>query len=167
MSTIERFAKAQDAPHGGLDDALAELASGQKLGHWIWYVFPQLRGLGSSSAALAFGIASRGEAEEYLRDDVLRDRLRRSIAVVLAQMRPPHSRALDALMGSHLDALKLVSSLTLFEAVARGLQQREQHIEIALVADQARAVLDVAATQGLPRCRFTLEQLVSPRGPVP
>ena len=164
MSTIERFTRAQDAAHAGLTDALAELKAGQKQGHWIWYVFPQLRGLGSSSTARAFGIQGRDEAETYLRDDVLRGRLMQSIAVVEAQMLPPPSRPLDALMGSHIDALKLVSSLTLFEAVAADLQQGHHFVAVAGVAEQAGAVLDLAATQGFARCRFTLEALARPHG---
>jgi uncharacterized protein (DUF1810 family) len=159
MSLTERFTRAQDAAHGGLDNALAELAAGRKQGHWIWYVFPQLRGLGSSSTAHAFGIEGREEAEAYLCDEVLRGRLLRSIVTVKAQVSPPRSIHLATLMGSHLDALKLVSSLTLFEAVASDLQQRDPHCDCGEVAAQARAVLDLAATQGFPRCRFTRERL--------
>ena len=156
MSTLERFTRAQDAAHGGLDDALAEVRSGRKQGHWIWYVFPQLRGLGSSHTAREFGIQGRDEAEAYLRDEVLRGRLLQAIAAIEEQLLPPHSRPLASLMGSHLDALKLVSSLTLFEAVAADV--RESHDAVA-VAGHARTVLDLAATQGFNRCGFTLETL--------
>jgi uncharacterized protein (DUF1810 family) len=163
MATIERFTRAQDAVQGGFDDALAEVRAGQKQGHWIWYVFPQLRGLGSSPTAREFGIQGREEAEAYLRDEVLRGRLLQAMAAIEEQLSPPHSRPLAALMGSHLDARKLVSSLTLFEAVAADVHQSQHAVAVADVANQAGAVLDLAATQGFTRCRFTLDTLEMPK----
>jgi uncharacterized protein (DUF1810 family) len=70
-SRLQRFKDAQDRPPSGFDAALAEMRAGAKRSHWIWYVFPQLAGLGSSAASLTYGLDGRAEAEEYLRDPVL------------------------------------------------------------------------------------------------
>ena len=75
MKGIERFKEAQDDPGSGFDCALGELQAGAKRSHWIWYVFPQLAGLGGSMASQFFGIRSVAEAEEYLSDPLLRSRL--------------------------------------------------------------------------------------------
>ena len=61
---LDRFIDAQDRPHGGYADALAEIRSGAKTGHWIWYVFPQLYGLGTSSQSRAYGVRGVAEAIE-------------------------------------------------------------------------------------------------------
>ncbi len=76
---LQRFVDAQDRVY---EQVCAELRNGQKRGHWIWYVFPQLRGLGSSDMAKAYGIASREEAEDYLDHPVLGPRLRECIRLV-------------------------------------------------------------------------------------
>ncbi len=70
---LQRFVTAQDAVY---EQVCAELRGGRKEGHWIWFIFPQMRGLGSSAMANAFGIASREEAEAYLKHAVLGPRLR-------------------------------------------------------------------------------------------
>jgi uncharacterized protein (DUF1810 family) len=75
MSDLARFREAQDAPHAGFTVALRELQAGRKTGHWIWYVFPQLAGLGRSSTAVYYGLAGAAEAADYLRDRVLGERL--------------------------------------------------------------------------------------------
>ena len=93
-------------------DALAELRAGRKQGHWIWYVFPQLAGLGHSSMTQAFGIRGREEAVAYLRDPILRAHLCEAVEVVRDQLAGPRQARIDELLGSHIDALKLVSSLT-------------------------------------------------------
>ena len=70
VSDLERFKRAQDQPHSGFATALSELRSGRKTGHWIWYVFPQLSGLGTSDVSQIYGIADVTEATDYLRDPV-------------------------------------------------------------------------------------------------
>ena len=155
MAGLERFREAQDQEHGGLEQALGELRAGQKRGHWIWYVFPQVAGLGSSATSQQFGIRGREEAQAYLRDDVLRERLDRAVGVVaeqLCRLQPPR---LEHLMGSRIDALKLVSSLTLFEIVAGQLQERGAHDAYERLAEQVGEVLAVAEAQGYERCAFT------------
>jgi uncharacterized protein (DUF1810 family) len=191
VPTLERFKDAQEQSYGGFAAALAELESGRKRGHWIWYIFPQLAGLGSSNAAVVYAIADVDEAIEYLRDRVLRERL---IAVTSAVATHLQSGArLSDIMGAEIDALKLVSSLTLFEAVATRLSDQSQSAEDRAPAGQsatdqrasnqraanqtaadradyqrlaglARDVLAAADAQGYPRCRFTLDQLKTSRG---
>lgn len=159
MDGLERFRDAQDQEYDGLDAALAELHAGRKRGHWIWYVFPQLEGLGRSETARYFGLRGPQDAQAYLQDDVLRERLGRAIDAVAGQLcRLPPPR-LEVLMGSRLDALKLVSSLTLFEAVAADLHARQPHPDYAQLAARAGDALAVAASQGYDRCAYTQARL--------
>jgi uncharacterized protein (DUF1810 family) len=110
---LQRFVDAQDG--GVIERALAELAAGRKQTHWMWFVFPQLKGLGRSPTALFFGIASLDEARAYLAHPVLGPRL--AAATQAATGAPADS--LHALFGSP-DDLKFVSSMTLFEHAAAG-----------------------------------------------
>jgi uncharacterized protein (DUF1810 family) len=103
---LQRFL---DAQAGVYDGVLAELRSGRKTGHWIWFVFPQLAGLGRSSTSQHYAIASLDEARAYLDHPVLGARLRESAAVVLAADAPSAA----AIFGE-LDATKVRSSMTLF-----------------------------------------------------
>ena len=113
---LHRFQQAQDNGSPSVyDSAMAELTRGKKTGHWIWFVLPQLAGLGNSEMAQRYGIADLAEARAYLADPVLRQRLEAVIAVIDVQLRQP-GQSLEQLMGSGLDAAKAVSSLTLFEA---------------------------------------------------
>lgn len=112
MSGLDRFHAAQADIH---DTALAELRSGRKASHWMWFIFPQLRSLGRSATAQRFGIADLAEARAYLADPVLGPRLTRAAQAVL--MHPDASAA--AILGS-VDALKLRSSATLFREAGGG-----------------------------------------------
>lgn len=107
---LDRFVQAQS---GVYDGALAELRHGHKTGHWIWYVFPQLAGLGRSEMSAYYGIASLDEAAAYLAHPVLGPRLRECAAAVLSV----RSRSATEIMGS-IDAMKLRSSMTLFHRAA-------------------------------------------------
>ena len=153
VASLDRFRLAQEDPQAGLDTALAELRTGHKATHWIWYVFPQLRGLGNSPAAQIYGIAGVSEAAAYLRDPVLRGRLLSAASTALEQVRSGVS--LDTLMGARIDVLKLVSSMTLFGAVARHLAASDRSVELTQVADTADAILRAAAAEGVPPCAFT------------
>ncbi len=75
MFDLDRFKRAQEQPVDGFDTALSELQAGRKRSHWIWYIFPQLAGLGHSSMAVRYGLLGTAEAAAYLRDPVLRERL--------------------------------------------------------------------------------------------
>lgn len=107
-STLERFVRAQQ---GVYDQALAELRAGRKTGHWIWFVLPQLRGLGRSSTAHEYGIAGRAEAEAYLAHPLLGARLRECVQAMLTH---PNRSAVRIL--GDVDAMKFRSCLTLFGA---------------------------------------------------
>lgn len=157
--SLDRFREAQNSAFAGFDTALDELRSGGKRSHWIWYVFPQLDGLGSSTYARTFALNGVAEAEEYLRDPELRRRLLGVTTVVAEQLRK--GTAVDVLMGSDIDAKKLVSSLTLFRHVARSLHGRKGSDEYAALARAADDVLAVAAAQGYPPCAYTLGRLRS------
>ena len=109
---LGRFRSAQDA-HGVFEDALAELRSGRKTTHWMWFVFPQIAGLGVSPTAVFFAIRSLDEARAYLADPVLGPRLHE--AAEAAASAPAESA--EALLGG-IDAAKLRSSMTLFAHVA-------------------------------------------------
>jgi uncharacterized protein (DUF1810 family) len=148
MGRLERFRSAQGSPGSGFDDASAEIRAGGKTGHWIWYVFPQLEGLGSSATSRAFAIADAAEAADYLRDAELRSRLLAITLAVAEQI--GRGRSLRALMGSEVDARKLVSSLTLFE-----------HVGCEALAAGASRVLAAAAAQGYPRCAHTMTRLAT------
>ncbi len=159
MSRLERFRSAQDARYAGFDAALAEIRAGAKTGHWIWYVFPQIAGLGMSGASQAYAIADAAEAMEYLQDPVLRSRLLDIATSVAERLRTGHPASLWALMGSEIDARKVVSSLTLFGHAAKTLYARERLDAYAAVAAVADEVLRAAAAQGYPPCRYTLHRL--------
>jgi uncharacterized protein (DUF1810 family) len=157
---LDRFKSAQDRASGGFNAALSELQAGRKRGHWIWYIFPQLSGLGDSAMSVRYGLQGVAEATAYLRDPLLRDRLLVVTAAVAEQLNqgsePP---TLDDLMGSAIDARKLVSCLTLFRDVARRLNGTESLPAYAELAAKADAVLGIAAGQGLAECAFTRRQL--------
>jgi uncharacterized protein (DUF1810 family) len=148
---LDRFTRAQDGP-SGFAAALAELEAGRKRSHWIWYVFPQLAGLGQSSASILYGLQGADEAIAYLRDRVLHDRLLRVTDAVLAHLQRDPAPTLVGVMGSEIDAAKLVSSMTLFREIAQRIDDRE-------MATRADAILRVANNQGYPDCEFTLREL--------
>jgi uncharacterized protein (DUF1810 family) len=113
---LQRFVAAQDEG-GAYAQAVAELRRGRKQSHWMWFVFPQLRGLGSSPMAVRYGIDSLEEARAYLAHPVLGPRLL-ECAELLAGT---DARSADAILGA-VDATKLRSSMTLF---ARAAPQRD------------------------------------------
>ena len=106
---LERFVQAQ-APY--MAAVRAELAAGRKCTHWMWFVFPQLRGLGRSPMARHFGLRSLDDARAYLAHPVLGPRLRECVELVLGVQ----GRTAHAIFGSP-DDLKLRSCLTLFREV--------------------------------------------------
>jgi uncharacterized protein (DUF1810 family) len=108
---LSRFVAAQE---GSYSQALAELRRGRKQSHWMWFVFPQIAGLGHSTMAQRYAIAGREEARAYLAHPLLGPRLVEATGAVTAAA--PGASA-EAIMGG-IDAVKLRSSLTLFAAVA-------------------------------------------------
>lgn len=110
---LDRFVAAQDGIH---DQALTEVRSGRKVSHWMWFVYPQLRGLGRSGVSRFYGLASLDEARAYLGHPVLGPRLREAAAAALAA---PRGRIVEEVFGG-IDAMKLRSSMTLFARAAPG-----------------------------------------------
>ena len=106
---LQRFVGAQDSVYA---DVLAELTAGRKRTHWMWFVFPQLKGLGRSATALHYGIGSREEALAYLGHAVLGPRLQECAGLVGRHA----GRPAEAIFG-YPDTLKFRSSMTLFAAV--------------------------------------------------
>lgn len=106
---LDRFVSAQARVY---DDALAELRRGRKTSHWMWFVFPQLAGLGRSETARFYAIRDKAEARAYLAHPILGPRLVEATAAMLAA---PGSA--ETILGG-IDALKLRSSMTLFAAAA-------------------------------------------------
>jgi uncharacterized protein (DUF1810 family) len=109
---LERFEQAQDA-QGLYATAVRELRAGVKRNHWMWFVFPQIAGLGSSSTSRAFAIGSLAEAGAYLQHPVLGPRLLECVRILLA-LEGPTAREIFG----EIDALKLRSSITLFARAA-------------------------------------------------
>lgn len=104
--SLERFLQAQEPV---IERVLAELRAGRKGSHWMWFVFPQIQGLGESPMAQRFAISSRAEAEEYLQHPVLGPRLRECTRLVNAI----EGRGVEEIFG-YPDWLKFHSSMTLF-----------------------------------------------------
>ena len=115
--SLERFVQAQEKG-GSYERALAELKAGRKTGHWIWWIFPQLKGLGTSHNSNYYGLADEAEAAAYLAHPVLGARYRECLAVVYLHI---CQGKVDprTLMGSEVDVLKLRSSLEIFLKVTR------------------------------------------------
>ena len=119
---LERFVTAQNTV---IDDVIAELRNGRKESHWMWFVFPQLRGLGSSPMANKYGISSLEEAQAYLQHPILGPRLRECTRLVNLV----DSRSIEQIFG-YPDDMKFRSSMTLFahatadnEAFVRALEK--------------------------------------------
>lgn len=110
MFDLNRFLQAQNSRWDGYDQALSEIRSGKKVGHWIWYIFPQIHGLGRSDTSRKYAIVSLEEARAYAAHPVLGPRLTEISRAMLTQTGGnPYQ-----VMG-HTDAMKLCSCMTLFE----------------------------------------------------
>jgi uncharacterized protein (DUF1810 family) len=110
MDSLQRFLDAQAPVY---QDVCDELTAGRKYSHWMWFIFPQLRGLGQSATAVHYGLASEQEAQDYWRHPVLGPRLQHCMALLLTH---PGLSAQDIF--GPIDAMKLKSCATLFAVVA-------------------------------------------------
>lgn len=109
---MEKFLKAQNAEYSGYRQALEEITRGSKVSHWVWYIFPQIQGLGSSETSRRYALSGAQEASCYLMHPVLGSRLREiSLALLKHKGKNPES-----ILG-HIDALKVCSCMTLFDYV--------------------------------------------------
>jgi uncharacterized protein (DUF1810 family) len=144
---LDRFV---DAQRHDFALALREIEEGRKRSHWMWYIFPQVIGLGASEMSRRYAINSVAEAKAFLVHPVLGDRYQRIVDAVWSQIVevgiPVHE-----LFGSP-DDTKLVSSLTLFAAAAREL---DPPVTDAAFVTRADEVLQAAHAQGLNRCTVT------------
>jgi uncharacterized protein (DUF1810 family) len=109
---LQRFLLAQESV---FDDVIQELEEGQKQTHWMWFVFPQIQGLGHSTIAKHYAISSREEARAYLSHPVLGARLKQCVSILAGLS----GRSAEQIFGS-TDAMKFRSSMTLFASVSTG-----------------------------------------------
>ena len=109
---LERFVSAQDSIYA---EFVSELRAGMKKSHWMWFIFPQIRGLGRSPVSIEYAISSREEAAAYLQHPVLGPRLKECTQLVLAV----EHRSAEEIFGSP-DDMKFRSSMTLFAQVSAG-----------------------------------------------
>jgi uncharacterized protein (DUF1810 family) len=117
--SLERFVQAQEKSYAG---ALAELKAGRKTGHWIWWIFPQLKGLGKSYNSTYYGLVDEAEALSYLKHPILGARYRECVQFVYCHLCQGRVAPLT-LMGSQVDAMKLRSSLEMFLKVAAASEE--------------------------------------------
>ena len=110
---VKRFIEAQNREYAGYKQALEEVRSGRKRTHWIWYIFPQVKGLGYSQMANFYGIKDREEGEDYLLHPTLNDRIH-EISSALLQHK---GKAAIDIFGS-IDSMKVRSSMTLFDKLS-------------------------------------------------
>lgn len=141
MTSLERFVQAQGGiyPH-----ALSELCKGLKTSHWMWFVFPQIAGLGRSPTARRFAIRDLAEAHAYLGHDVLGPRLGEATAAVITW---GGRRTLSEIFGT-VDAVKFVSCMTLFEAASgdRGQASFTHALDVLAEGARDRQTLALIAT---------------------
>lgn len=110
MYDLDRFVKAQEKMY---DIALNEIKNGKKISHFMWYIFPQLKGLGYSEISNYYGISGLDEAKEYLEDEILGNRL---YNITLELLKIDEDDPINIF--GNVDALKLKSSMTLFDIVS-------------------------------------------------
>jgi len=106
---LNRFVIAQE---GTYDQALKEIKAGRKMGHWMWFIFPQMKGLGTSYNSKFYGISSREEAEAYLKHPVLGPRL----IEITSELSKHVDKSIENILGS-IDSLKCQSCLKLFSSI--------------------------------------------------
>lgn len=133
---LDRFVRAQA---GIYRSALAELQAGEKKTHWMWFIFPQMQGLGKSTNARTYAIKSRDEARAYLDHDLLGPRLLECTEAILTHA---GSRKPVEILGP-IDTLKFRSSMTLFEAVADNPKPFAQALDQMCNGDRDKATLEI------------------------
>jgi uncharacterized protein (DUF1810 family) len=138
---LDRFLRAQE---GAYDAAVRELRAGRKTSHWVWFVFPQIAGLGQSEMARRYAIGSLDEARAYLGHPVLGPRLTAAASILADELPPDPELTAEAVMGG-IDAVKLRSSMTLFQ-LAGGRPQSvfERVLDRSFGGELDRATIDRA-----------------------
>ncbi|MBA2711838.1 MAG: DUF1810 family protein [Tatlockia sp.] len=157
MATIKQFIDAQNGKMAmpSYKQALAELSSGSKNGHWIWYILPQIQSLGHSKNAKFFGIKTFAEACDYLQNKILFDRYCEITKTVLRQLQK--GTPLLKLMGSSVDTSKLLASLTLFRTATRFLlYQGHLNLGYAKLIEDCDKIFNLVGKKGYSPCKTTL-----------
>lgn len=113
MASLQKIIEAQDSAHTGYATALQEIKQGRKTSHWIWYIFPQIQGLGHSYNARYYALKDIEEARAYLKNETLNHRLREITDALLSHK---DKSAQSILVG--IDAIKVRSCMTLFDAIS-------------------------------------------------
>ncbi len=137
---LARFVAAQE---GVFDQALAELRAGRKSGHWMWFIFPQIAGLGQSATSRLYAIGSAAEARAFLAHPVLGRRLRDCTGAVLTHP----GKSAEAIFGP-VDAMKLKSSMTLFEHAGDGPEPFGRCLAAFFAGERDAATLALLAKAG-------------------
>ena len=109
---LQRFVDAQESCYS---QVLSELENGRKQTHWIWFIFPQQKGLGYSNYSKFYGLAGTDEAKKYLEHPLLGARLRECCTLLKAHV---GTKTIETIMGSRIDVLKLRTSMELFDSVS-------------------------------------------------
>lgn len=141
-SSLRRFVEAQ-RDHDSYAKALDELTRGRKWGHWIWYVLPQLRGLGRSWTADHYGIAGIAEARAYADHPVLGPRLVACVSAILAHRDTP----VRDILGS-LDAMKFRSCVTLFSVAAPEVPVFTEALDVFFMSEPDPLTLELLRARG-------------------
>lgn len=156
--SLQRFHEAQTT-NNSFETARKEIQDGRKRSHWIWYIFPQLRSSWTiSDTAKKYAIADFEEALAFFNDTTLFERYQIMVGLVLQQLNTP-GVCVVVLMGGDVDALKLASSLTLFEAVSARLSQSATDDKFVVFKGLCDAIFKVIEPQGFGRCKNTLEKI--------
>jgi uncharacterized protein (DUF1810 family) len=132
---LNRFKTAQDSCYG---EVLAEIKHGKKASHWMWFVFPQIAGLGKSETAQKYELANLEEAEHYLRDELLSMRLLELTKILAYNV---EGRTAEEIFGFP-DYLKFHSSMTLFYAVVMTHIQFQNNTDFLCFEDAIRKYFD-------------------------
>lgn len=136
---LDRFLDVQSAHY---ETALAELRCGRKESHWIWFVLPQLRGLGMSSMSHQYGISGLAEAQAYLTHPVLGARLRECVVAICSH----EGKSAAEILGD-IDAMKFKSCLTLFSAVEQDTKLFQQALRQLFGAMPDMQTIELLAQQ--------------------
>ncbi|MCD9625289.1 DUF1810 domain-containing protein [Rhabdothermincola salaria] len=159
MTSSKDLSRFVDEHRRTFAGALAEIEGGRKTGHWMWFVFPQVDGLGSSHTARSYAIRSPAEAEAFLLHPILGPNYR-TITRAVWKRTVGEGQELRSLLGTP-DDLKLLSSLTLFGQVAGRMVRRGDGDvdELEALVAQAAEICDHAAQSGYAPCETTLSFL--------
>ncbi len=157
MPNLQRFIAAQNAGNT-YQKALKEIERGRKTNHWIWYVFPQIQGMGKSYNSKTYALSDLNEAQAYLLDPLLYSRYQTILFAAHEQLQK--GTPINVLMGSQIDAQKLNSSLTLFEIASFSLAHTDEKYKT--LGKLCSSTLDIIKQQGIEKCRYTQKKLPRP-----